>query len=399
MKKGLFCLAFFIIVSHLFAVDVSGDTSVFVTGSNENSSFIVGKTENNIDFIAIQNLSLGFTPTDDIFAQCDFTYNGSLKQYKSEGITIDNITDFDINQVYILINLNNISFFFGKKILNYGYSDFKPLVNLVNSRKDDFGKLVYKGAGVIGCNYYPFSWLNLSNVFYFQSSDLISDISDISTVLISDFYLLDSTFSLFVYLQELSQLEFPPLALSFSNQIGYFTFYGEGIFQRNPTKYEYRDSSLTYLREDNYFDFTCGIRFYNMKFQFILEYCYSMTGYDIEQANNIINLFAASTDKDTLYSVLYDGISAFYKNNYFLSLGYTFTNNLTLNIMNTFSFPEYGCSSEYFGDCIKFIANYLYNQNMEIQLSTYVNLGGEKSEFKKFNKGNFGVNLGVVLKY
>ncbi len=399
MKKGIFCLAFFIIVSHLFAVDVSGDTSVFVTGSNENSSFIIGKTENNIDFIAIQNLSLGFTPTDDIFAQCDFTYNGSLKQYKSKGITVDNITDFDINQVYILLNLNKLSFFFGKKILNYGYSDFKPLVNLVNSRKDDFGKLVYKGAGVIGCNYYPFSWLNLSNVFYFQSSDLKSDISDISTVFISDFYFLNSTFSLYVYLQELSQLKFPPLALSFSNQIGFFSIYGEGIFQKNPEKYEYKDSSFTLLREDNYFDITCGIRFYDMKFQFILEYCYTKTGYDSKQVDSIIDLFSISTDKDTLYQIVYDGISAFYKNNCFISLGYTFPNNFTINIMNSFSFPAYGCSKEYYGDCLKFVATYLYKQSMEFQLSAFVNFGGEKSEFIKFNKGNIGLNLGMVLKY
>ena len=379
------------------SINFTGSSSVYGLLTTENTDFFVDSDFSSTDLIGIEDVSLTFSPIASICAQIDMSCYGSTIKYYENNIGIHNPFSFDVNQLYIDWNYNNLRFFTGKKVLN-GYASFFPLVNIINQRRDDVIRIVNEGSGIIGMNYSPIYWGNFSGLFFFQSKDKNNDLNDVSAALIVDLYFNDFSFSLYSYFKELHDLSEIPFALSFTKQLGLFTFYNETLFRTVSDSYRVIDNSsgleLKEKEKDYFVDSVFGIQFYNSKWIMVLEYCYSMTGYNKNESKDLLSYIQTNP---LMFDCIYGTKNCFYKNNIGLSIENYLTSNIAISLSDLITFPDF--SSDYIGNKITFGLNCSFQQTLEILGSITYCFGGKNSEFEMYSNNDFLFQMGMKISY
>ncbi len=424
MKKLPYLFLSLLLADFIFAqpVSFSGITSVFATYVHENDSSSSSQNTESTNMLGLQDISLRFLPDDNISAWLDASFNGSLMQYKDNDIPVSNPFTLDINQIYIVYNTDSDQLFAGKKVFNYGYSTHFPLVNLVNPRRDDKVRLVSEGTGALGLVTSPVDWTTLSGITYFNSTDRVGSLDDISTVLISDFFYKNYSLSVYSYFLKTidsvmiehffsdfdafkdalkngeTKTEFP-FACSGSAQFGLFTLYSEILYLPSPMKFsivkaEDDTPAMERVAAGNYWDAMAGCRFISSKFSFELEYCRAKSAYNVEEADEIYDYLRTAPNE---ISRAYNSSRMFFRHNAVATVSYMPVPELALSLTDKITFPEFGCDSAYIGNQTSFGINYNIKQVLDIICSFSYGFGGDKSEFAFYNQHDLSISLGGKL--
>ncbi|BDC94494.1 hypothetical protein [Treponema bryantii] len=403
MKKNICAFIFLFSLVKLFSLDFSftGSASTYasLTQPSTNGFFAnVNKDLIQAEMMGLLDTSFTLYPIDNLYAQIDLSCYGSMVNYNNNNQKQRTSFFFDINQLYLNWNLNNSKICLGKKVFNFGYNNFFPLVNIVNQRRNDIVSTIYEGTGALFFSWTPFSFISFSELLYFESNDLEKDLDDISLLSIIDIYYNNFGLSLYSYILDIKEFNNFPIGISMSIQFDYLTIYSELMMNMKRTKYGIvqKNENISIVEKETGFDFNAslGFKYYKSDFYFIAEYCFCNNGYTNEESSDIANIL---NNVPAYYNSIYNKKSNFFNHNIALLFNYTFISNLSLTVSDIITFPNFDDNASYVGNTVTLDLSYLIQQVLQLQSIFKINIGGNNSEACLYNGEEWSLVLGAKI--
>lgn len=360
--KKLLVIFFSIVGYSVFAQDfyVYGSTSLYGQGYIDNNDYLLETNSKDFNTYIQQDLLVTFEIEN---------MAKSITEVNLKG-TLDTVGDviaplyFDINQLFVQVPFgDNLFFYTGKRVKEIGFSEIFPIVNRVNPKYYSDSEVTTLGAGVLELNWFPTYWMNYTLMAYFNDIEDEPEWDEIDYLGQIDIFYDMISCSALLYWEYMENLAIGAAA---SIQVEYFNFYTEYMYSLNSSNQLVGNDELVFRDTNHFHSINIGTKFQKDSLSITLEYFYNDDGYNLEEAEGLMNFLVEQDNIDMGTSLLDQ--NRFMKHHLGLYIGYTpyALSNLNIGLSALFSLSEMDKYDESSG--MKIEPNIIYNLTQSIQL-------------------------------